>query len=67
LVLLDVEKKIGMELLKRIILRAYQIEKASGDTKGRGVTKGKRRSAIKAPKIIAGVPPKQSRGDQLAM
>jgi hypothetical protein len=68
LVLLDVEKKIGMAALKRIILRAYQIEQASGYSRSRGVTKRKRRSAINAPKIIAGIPPaKQSGGDQLAM
>jgi hypothetical protein len=68
LVLLDVEKKIGTAALKRIILRAYQIEKASGYSRGKGVTKRKRRSAINAPKIIASIPPaKQSRGDQLAI
>ena len=67
-VLLDVEKKIGTAALKRIILRAYQIKNASGYSMGKGETKRKRRRAMNAPKIIAGIPPaKQSRGDQLAM
>ena len=68
LVLLDVEKKIGTATLERIILRTYEIEKASEHNKGKGVRKRKRRGAINAPKIITSMlPPKQSRGDQLPM
>jgi hypothetical protein len=55
-VLLDVEKKIGTAALQRIILRACQIEMASRHSRGKGVTKRKPRSAIKAPKIITGIP-----------
>ena len=53
LVFLEVEKKIGAPALERIILEAYQIEKAMGLSKSKGVTKGERG--------------KQSRGDQFAV
>jgi hypothetical protein len=65
-VLLDIEKKIGTAALQRIIMRAYEIEKAG--IHGKRGKKRKRESAINAPKIIVSVPPPtKSRGDQLAM
>ena len=63
LVFLEVEKKIGAAALERIILQAYQIEKAMGDGQGRD-----EREALNAPRIIASIPPaKQSRGDQFTV
>ncbi len=58
-VLLDIEKKIGTAALQRIVSRAYQIEMAGrhGKVKGKGGRKRKRQSAIKAPKIVTGIPP----------
>ena len=53
LVFLELEKKIGAAALEGIILEAYQIEKAMGLSKSKGVTKGERG--------------KQSRGDQFAV
>lgn len=66
-VLLDIEKKIGAAALQRIVLRAYQIEKAGmhGKGKGKAGKKRKRQSAINTLKIPSIQPTAPSSGDQL--
>ncbi|HZR05144.1 MAG TPA: hypothetical protein VFA61_04890 [Candidatus Udaeobacter sp.] len=68
LVLASVESKIGRAALQRIVLQVCEIEKRTVHGKTKRQRKRKRQSEIKAPKIIASIPPPtQSRGDQLPM